>query len=653
MQRRGRPLTRAGLCIVGLVALCALVGAPAAAADVGAERELAEKYAPVVRLVEQAQECGAGEPFEPIDVDLLFGNREVAFRGPWTENDLVKIGPEATDLVGAFEHHLDFPGDALDPGCTYEEWSRRLTPGHTPTVYAHVASQEDTPGKLALQYWFYYVFNDFNNKHEGDWEMTQLVFDAGTPEEALQQEPTEVGYSSHEGAERAAWGDEKLELVEDTHPVVYPAAGSHANKYTPALYIGSSAEAGVGCDDTRGPHRELRPAIVTIPSDSAAASESFPWIGFEGRWGERQKAFFNGPTGPNLKTQWTEPITWAEGWRDRSYAVPTSGPFGTGATDLFCSGVERGSAALLRLLRNPVPTLIILGGLAALIVWLIVRATWTPTAPFRLGRRRTWGQTVSASARMYVERPLLVLGMGAVFLPLAFVITFVQWLLVKAIDAVAVLTGQGAGLVAYLALVVGTTLTLFGLALVQAATAGALRELDEGRSVGPIGAYRLALRRGRPLLGATAIVVVASVVLGTTVLLIPVAIWVAVRWSLLAPVIEYESARPLRSLRRSGELVRGRWLRTASLVGTSALFTLVAGPLLGALLIFVSNSALALVNLVAGVVYALVLPFVALVTTYVYSDARTHVELEPAEKIDELPAEIAFSASSPARGTAS
>ena len=67
---------------------------------------------------------------------------------------------------------------------------------------------------------------------------------------ALEQEPVEVGYSSHEGAERADWGDDKLDLVGGTHPVVYPAAGSHANKFTDALYLGSSAEAGVGCDDT-------------------------------------------------------------------------------------------------------------------------------------------------------------------------------------------------------------------------------------------------------------------------------------------------------------------------------------------------------------------------------------------------------------------
>ena len=154
------------------------------------------------------------------------------------------------------------------------------------------------PGKLALQYWFFYPFNDFNNTHEGDWEMTQLVFDAADATEALKQDPAKIGYSSHEGAEGAAWGDEKLEIVDGTHPVVYPAAGSHANKFTSALYLGSSADAGVGCDNTVGPHRELTPVVQTIPSDPAAAEAAFPWIAFEGRWGELQAAFFNGPTGP-------------------------------------------------------------------------------------------------------------------------------------------------------------------------------------------------------------------------------------------------------------------------------------------------------------------------------------------------------------------
>ena len=58
----------------------------------------------------------------------------------------------------------------------------------------------------------------------------------------------------------------------------------------------------MGCDDTLGPHVELRPKVKTIPSEAAAARTAFPWIEFEGRWGELQPAFFNGPTGPNMKS---------------------------------------------------------------------------------------------------------------------------------------------------------------------------------------------------------------------------------------------------------------------------------------------------------------------------------------------------------------
>ncbi len=286
---------------------------------------------------------------------------------------------ERRRLAGLFEYHLDFPGSALEPGCTYELWARRLTEGAEPTVYAHVATDPGAPGKLALQYWFFYAFNDFNNTHEGDWEMIQLVFDAADAAEALEEEPVEVGYSSHEGAERAAWDDEeKLEIVDRTHPVVYPAAGSHANKFTEALYLGSSAEAGVGCDDTRGPHREVRPAVLTIPSDPDGSRDAFPWITFEGRWGELQKAFFNGPTGPNMKTQWTTPIEWSEDWRDRSYAVPTGGVLGTSATDFFCAGVEKGSKALSALLRSPTAAFLVIAAILGLIAFVVIKATWTP-----------------------------------------------------------------------------------------------------------------------------------------------------------------------------------------------------------------------------------------------------------------------------------
>jgi len=625
-----------------LVALAALVLAPAASADLADERALAEHFAPIVRVVEQMEDCGHGEPFVPTDIDRILGQDTVALRGPWSPTDLVKIGPVAEDLVGRFEYHLDFPGDALDPGCTYEHWANHIGASEGPVVYAHVVTEPSRPRKLALQYWFFYPFNDFNNTHEGDWEMIQLNFDADDAAEALDTTPVEVGYSAHEGATSSAWADDKLEVV-GSRPVVYPAAGSHANKYSAALWLGSSAEAGVGCDDTRGPHRELSPRVETIPSDPAAARAAYPWIAFQGRWGELQKAFFNGPTGPNLKRQWTEPISWSDGWSDRSYAVPAVGLFGTGTTDFFCSAVARGSEGLIRLLRNPLPTLLFLLGIVAIVVFAAVKATWTPVAPLRLGRRRAWGQIVAASGRMYLRRAMLFLGIGLLLIPISFAITLLQWLLLKGIDLVGVVTGDAAGTWAFVAAVIGTTFTLLGLGIVMAAAALALVEIDSGRDIGPIGAYRLAWRRIRPLLRALVLWVAIWVVLTATVFLIPVAIWLAVRWALVAAVVALEAdRRPLATLRRSGELVRGRWIRVGSLVGVSGATALLLGPLLGAILIFLTDLPLAMLNIVAGVVYALAMPFVALVTAYVYFDARARFELEPVERVDELPSEIAL-----------
>ena len=321
--RRHTPSAKA--LVAALLAVLAVLGwsRPASAAT-DQQQVLVDRYAPVVRLVADGG-CEPGQRYVPINVDRIFGEPTVALRGPWG-NDLVQIAPTAKELgQGLWGYHLDFPGDALNPGCTYLQWQQHLGAERTPTTYAHIVTEPGQPGKLALQYWFFYVFNDWNNLHEGDWEMIQLNFDAPDAAAALEKSPTLVGFSSHTGAEKATWGDDKLQIVDGTHPVVYPAAGSHANKFGSALYLGSSGEAGVGCDDTRGPHDELRPVVQTIPSDPTAAKAAFPWIAFEGRWGELQAAFFNGPPGPNMQDPWTRSIELSQGWRDTSYAVPTAG----------------------------------------------------------------------------------------------------------------------------------------------------------------------------------------------------------------------------------------------------------------------------------------------------------------------------------------
>jgi hypothetical protein len=639
MSLRGFPSRRV---FVVPVAIAGLAFAPIASADLAQEKALAERYAPVVRLVAHT-DCAPGKPYQPIDVDELFGDPTVALRGPWGA-DLVKIGPSAEDLSkGLYGYHLDFPGSALDPGCDYLHWERRLTAGHVPTVYAHVSTDPVRPGKLALQYWFFYVFNDWNNLHEGDWEMIQLLFDASTPAEALQRTPVEVGYSQHEGAERAAWTDDKLERVDGTHPVVHPAAGSHANFLGEALYLGSSADQGVGCDDTRGPTFDVHPTVQTIPMDSEQARAAFPWIAFEGRWGELRPSFFNGPTGPSLKTQWTEPIRWSEGWRARSYTVPGGSVFGRSATGFFCAAIGSGSTALVRLVDHPVPFSLLVAGIVLLIVVLLSRATWRPAAPLRLARRRAWGQILSAAATMYVRRIALFVAIGFVAVPISLIVSLLQALLLHATSILGVQTGgESGGVLAFLVLAIGTALTLLGLGLVQAATARALVVIDEGRGIGPVQAYRLTGGTIGPLFGALLVAAVIVSLLASSLFLIPIAVWLAGRWALIVPVIELEGASAIGALRRSGRLVRRRWLKVASLIVAGGALAILVGPLIGVLLILATNAPFWLVNVVAGLIYAVTMPFVALTTAYVYFDARVRSELAGEQAPAELPAEIAL-----------
>jgi hypothetical protein len=96
-------------------------------------------------------------------------------------------------------------------------------------------------------------------------------------------------------------------------------------------------------------------------------------------------------------------------------------------------------------------------------------------------------------------------------------------------------------------------------------------------------------------------------------------------------------------LRRSGRLVRGKWLKVASLIVIGAALAVAIGPIVGALLILGTDAPLWLVNVIAGVVYALTMPLVAITTTYVYSDRRVDVELGGEHAPAKLPAEIELS----------
>src|SRR5262249_54996085 len=148
--------------------------------------------------------------------------------------------------------------------------------------------------------------------------------------------------------------------------------------------------------------------------------KQYPWLGFLGHWGEEQSGYYNGPTGPNTKEQWTHPIDWAqEEWRDEAYAVPAGGSLGTSATHFFCGAVARGSSFLTKAVANPGRVLIAVGALIVLLLWLGSRTRWDVTAPFHIARRRPWGSIITAAFGLYWSRLRLFLGIGLVFLPLS------------------------------------------------------------------------------------------------------------------------------------------------------------------------------------------------------------------------------------------
>ena len=194
----GRFLLAGTLAVCLLLALCAR-----AAADTSAAVTLADRYSPVIAVQPQPKPCGPGEAYRPTAVDILLGNSEVVLRN--SEGKVVKRGPTAQDLSGApASDYIDLGGKPLGPGCFYEKQFKRWFGDRNPSVYAHVATDREHPGTLAVQYWFFYTFNDFTNKHEGDWEMAQVDFDAANPEQALRTGPYEVDLAQHAGGERGA-----------------------------------------------------------------------------------------------------------------------------------------------------------------------------------------------------------------------------------------------------------------------------------------------------------------------------------------------------------------------------------------------------------------------------------------------------------------
>jgi hypothetical protein len=147
--------------------------------------------------------------------------------------------------------------------------------------------------------------------------------------------PLYVGYSQHCTGERRTWS--KVERRQGTHPVVYVAAGSHAN------YLSEGPHAIETACLPSGAAGLLQANGLALPvdyADGASASgpaaldadvtalapidEAVNWVRFPGFWGELQYfkapppvglvAIGTSPVGPAQHAVWVDPLATLGGW---------------------------------------------------------------------------------------------------------------------------------------------------------------------------------------------------------------------------------------------------------------------------------------------------------------------------------------------------
>ena len=226
--------------------------------------------------------------------------------------DLGVLGPTYPD--GSAAQSSDVLGISGKDYRTQYARLREQRPDLRNFVYGH--AQPDGDGRLWLQYWFWYLYNDYLlaagfGLHEGDWEMVQIRLDS-------HEQPELALYAQHAYAESRPW--DEVETTSDGRPVTYPGRGSHASYFAPGLY-----ETEGWFDIVNGKREAPEPKLV-VPDGA-------DWIEWPGAWGDTKPSggLFKGleepsPTGPGQHPQWTDPEALFAKSIERTPAKPPQPP---------------------------------------------------------------------------------------------------------------------------------------------------------------------------------------------------------------------------------------------------------------------------------------------------------------------------------------
>ena len=620
------PRAGALLCLLAALACMASpAGAATTNASASAAQQLADRYVPIVMM--RAQRNGLCDTSEeqyapPTSVNAVLGNPRVRLLTHDSRGTrVIKRAPIAADLARqGKDAYLDLPGTPLDPGCTYAtDFAALRRAGRAPAVtYAHIAREPGHSG-FALQFWFYYYFNQFNDLHESDWEGMQLAFDAHTPAQALSGgSPYEIVLFQHSGGEHADWNDRKVHR-RGTHPVVFSAAGSHATFYDSALYLGNGQNgSGVGCDNTTGPLITITPRAILLPDVPAARGPS-SWLAFTGRWGQREAGFNNGPAGPNTKTVWREPFTWMDATRSASPKVPVASLVGPSVAGAFCGTVANVSS-FLNLAAKTVPGAIGVGLIVVLLILVPARFTkWRPVGLEPLRQVRALGQLLLAAGRLYWRHGATLVLIALTSLLLIGAVDGLEWLVLRVVGA----SGSGvspadSGPAVGISTSAGIGRTITG-PIASAAVIAFVRNLERERPAGLVTAWGAALGRVWRLVAVQLLAAVLVILLLVTIIGIPFAIRKFVDWQFAQQEVLFEDRSIREALRGSSRAVRGHWWHTAAAAGTFWVLGQIPGPLLGFALLF-TTTPITNVNLFGSVISALLLPYVGVGRTLLYLD---------------------------------
>ncbi|HCM36512.1 MAG: hypothetical protein A3J30_03640 [Candidatus Wildermuthbacteria bacterium RIFCSPLOWO2_02_FULL_47_9c] len=270
------------------------------------EELLAEKFRPILYLHED-------ERFKPQEIQVVLDTATLLKGDSPVLGALFPLTEEFLSAKTDSDFKLDLLGDIFIPDSpvTNETYNN--------TAYIHITQDE---GRVVLQYWFFYYYNDWEGsvthpiedfQHEGDWEFIQLIFPGNKAIKEIVEEnipPAQAVYSAHAGGYKQNWD---VVDKDGTRPEVYVAKGSHANYFRqgvcdlpiPLVFTPGNT------DEARNPE-SFANLLVSQPIVDPVNNTQFEWLLFGGLWGVNS----NSPKTPSQqellgKSKWNNPVGWA------------------------------------------------------------------------------------------------------------------------------------------------------------------------------------------------------------------------------------------------------------------------------------------------------------------------------------------------------